>query len=88
MAVIKLAWSRNGSIYTGLSSDTKPTAGVGLMAGSVFIETDTGRMYTWDGTDWEAPWMQMLPPSSHFNIENMYVNAEGKLVVEYDDTPM
>lgn len=37
--------------YTGLSGDTKPTTGV--VAGSLFIETDTGAQYEFvGGTTW------------------------------------
>lgn len=36
----------------GLSSDTKPTTVV--TAGSSFVETDTGAVATWTGSDWTA----------------------------------
>lgn len=48
--------------YIGLSTDTKPRVGVAfdgyvvlandLPAGSSFLESDTGRIYRWDGSDW------------------------------------
>lgn len=56
-----------GSIrrYIGLSTDRKPAVGINydgldsltvtdldLPAGSSFLETDTGRIYRWSGTDW------------------------------------
>ena len=57
-----------GSIkrYIGLSSDTKPVlgwqpdgstlTGADLPAGSSFLETDTGRIYRWDGASaWTLP---------------------------------
>ena len=87
MAVVKIAWSRQGAIYSGLFSDTKPTSGVGLQPGSLFIESDTGRVFAWDGTNWSWPGVRMEPVTGGFNITNIYVNSAGRLVIEYDDTP-
>lgn len=44
-----------GSIqrWLGLSTDAKPTGDVS--AGSSFMETDTGRIYRYDGTAWTVP---------------------------------
>lgn len=49
--------------YIGLSSDIKPRSGEfwadgtfadTIPAGSSFLETDTGRIYRWDGGSWES----------------------------------
>src|SRR5690242_16164637 len=37
------------TMYDGLSSDTKPTA---ANAGDMFIETDTAKLWTWNGSAW------------------------------------
>ena len=37
--------------YLGLSTDQKPTGGVGI--NSIFLELDTGDAYYFDGTDWQ-----------------------------------
>ena len=42
---------RGSGIYTGLSSDTKPTSGVATNA--LFIETNTGRISKYNGTSWD-----------------------------------
>ena len=36
--------------WRGLSTDSKPTVGVGLNA--LFLELDTGDFYYFNGTDW------------------------------------
>ena len=36
--------------YTGLSTDTKPTTGVGV--NSLFLELDTGDIYYYTGEAW------------------------------------
>lgn len=36
--------------YSGLSTDTKPIADVGV--NSLFLELDTGDVYYFDGSDW------------------------------------
>ena len=38
--------------YAGLSTDAKPRSGV--YAGATFEETDTGRLFRWDGVSWSA----------------------------------
>ena len=38
--------------YTGLSTDTKPTESV--LAGSTFLETDTGRSFIYDSSSWTS----------------------------------
>jgi len=39
-------------LYTGLSGDSKPTAGVQAFA--LFIESDTGTIYRYSGTAWNV----------------------------------
>ena len=41
---------RAKTIYEGLSTDSKPTEGVGLNA--LFLELDTGDFYYFNGTAW------------------------------------
>jgi hypothetical protein len=36
--------------YVGLSTDTKPT--VGILVGSEFYETDTGKTFIYSGSAW------------------------------------
>lgn len=36
--------------YAGLSTDTKPTEGVGV--GSIFLEVDTGKVFIYSGAAW------------------------------------
>ena len=47
MAIVRYAGNR----MTGLSSDTKPTAG-SLITGTTFHETNTDDLYIWDGDSW------------------------------------
>lgn len=57
--------------YIGLSSDTKPYVGVqhpwvtetpdfvqprDIPAGSTFLESDTGRLFRYDGANWKYAW--------------------------------
>lgn len=62
-----MAVQLEGSIkrWIGLSSDTKPYLGLqadgtttltaqDIPAGSSLLETDTGRIYRWDGTFWSV----------------------------------
>jgi hypothetical protein len=48
MAIINLG----NEIYAGLSTDTKPTTGI--PAGAMFIETNTGSIFVWNGSSWVA----------------------------------
>ena len=51
--------------YIGLSTDEKPSVGLqidghtvganDLPVGSSFLETDTGRIYRWNGNAWTVP---------------------------------
>ena len=49
--------------FIGLSTDDKPRPGVmvdgvimdAMPAGSSFLESDTGRIYRWDGASWTHP---------------------------------
>ena len=45
--------------YVGLSTDAKPIAYIGtavdpIPAGSSFLETDTGDIWRWNGSEWTA----------------------------------
>jgi len=40
-----------GTNYAGLSTDTKPTTGI--KPGAIFVEIDTGKVFTWNGTGWQ-----------------------------------
>ena len=48
--MVLLADARYTGRYVGLSTDTKPTAGVA--AGATFDETDTGYRWVYDGSAW------------------------------------
>ena len=49
--------------FIGLSTDTKPRPGgfvdgnaiETIQPGSSFLESDTGRIFRWDGSDWTYP---------------------------------
>ena len=44
--------------YLGSSTDAKPKpgdTGEELLPGSSFLETDTGKIYRWDGFVWQCP---------------------------------
>ncbi len=49
MTVVKVAFTRLGAFFTLLSSDTKPTTGIGVVAGARCIETDTDLYFKFDG---------------------------------------
>jgi len=52
--------------FIGLSTDTKPTAGIPV--GSTFFETDTGSAYAYDGTNWvlrNYPGRRALTPTKY-----------------------
>jgi len=40
------------SVYKGLSTDVKPTPSSADIVGSLFYETNKGRIYFWDGANW------------------------------------
>ena len=48
MAVVLVGIIRQ---YIGLSTDTKPS---GIPAGSTFLESDTRRLFVYDGSAWSA----------------------------------
>lgn len=54
MAVVKVAFTRFGAIFTALAADSKPTTGIGLLSGSILIETDTSTIFEFDGSAWAA----------------------------------
>jgi hypothetical protein len=45
-----MAVTSQGAVYSGLSSDTKPTAN--LTTGNLFVETNTNRIFQWSGSAW------------------------------------
>ena len=45
-----MAVTSQGATYSGLSSDTKPTSNLTL--GNLFVETDTNRIFIWNGSTW------------------------------------
>jgi hypothetical protein len=45
-----MAISGGSAPFSGLSSDTKPSTG--LNPGALYIETDTRRLFTWNGSSW------------------------------------
>lgn len=51
------------TMWIGLSTDTKPLAGVQFAA--MFYESDTGKTYIWTGSNVNAPasgqWVEYLP---------------------------
>ena len=53
------------TMYMGLSSDTKPIAGVEFAC--QFYELDTGKTYIWTGSNVNAPaagqWVEYFAPS-------------------------
>lgn len=54
MTVVKVAFTRFGAIFTGVAADSKPTTGIGVLSGCIFIETDTGTVSVFDGSTWAA----------------------------------
>lgn len=68
--------------YLGTSADTKPTIGAqadglvitaaDLPAGSSFLESDTGLIYRWDGSDWKV-----APPD--WRIELLLMSIDERL---------
>ena len=49
--ILRDTWEARIASRVGLSTATKPTAGV--VVGSTFFETDTGVMYIYDGSAWQ-----------------------------------
>ena len=52
MTVVQIYFSRVGSVYTGLDGDTRPSSGIGLVAGAIYIVTDTDAIEHYDGATW------------------------------------
>ena len=42
-----------GTTISGVAADTKPTLSANEL-GVVFVETDTDKIYQWDGDSWEV----------------------------------
>jgi hypothetical protein len=62
--------------FWGASSETKPTTGVN--PGDEWVETDTGSVYVWTGTEWKttAP-AQPLFGLASFYVDDMLIADEG-----------
>ena len=62
--------------FWGASSETKPTTGVN--PGDEWVETDTGSVYVWTGTEWKttAP-AQPLFGLASFYVDDMLIGDEG-----------
>lgn len=66
---------------TGLSSDTKPTT---LSDNSIFIETDTGKRFMFDGTAWKrTSKFDSLSDSFTFNKQHFVEWFSGKQLPSY-----
>ena len=76
---VNLMQAELGNImYTGLSTDTKPTTNV--PSGVLFFETDTFRVYVYDGTTW-----QLNEEAKQFDFSDRPVKAQGTTDgVQYD----
>lgn len=76
--------------YMGLSTDTKPSTNVAVNAR--FTETDTNKEYRYDGAGWvllDGSRIESVPPTGKCRVTNIFVDpGTGKLVVQYDDTPV
>jgi len=51
MAAIRVT---NIQRYIGTAAEKAALATGSLMAGALFTETDTSKLYIWDGTTWQA----------------------------------
>lgn len=81
-----MAVKLEGSIkrYIGLASDTKPTpdeTGETLPAGSSFLESDTGRIWRWSGTEWTNYAAQDEPAALLSAIYQELQNLRAALVL-------
>lgn len=60
--VVSVSTGTPTQAFRGLSSDTKPTAGI--LMGATFAETDTGKTYVWTAntaTGTGANWVEFIP---------------------------
>lgn len=65
----------NNKVFSGLSTDTKPLSAI-VVAGDRFYETDTNKLYEWDGTSW-----QLSNQSSNDNV-----NVEAQTLINATDS--
>lgn len=78
-----------GMIFEGLSTDTKPTTGVGPNA--VFMERDTGMHYNWSGSAWVGPllWDDLRTPVNLVRVPPAqpptWVDYKGSQVLSFAD---
>jgi len=63
-----MAVVQRGMVFEGLSTDTKPTTGIGTNA--VFLERDTGMHYNWTGAAWAGPllWDDLRTPVNAIRV--------------------
>jgi len=47
-----MAITFHGATYAGVSGDTKPSSN--LSAGDLFVETNTDKIFQWNGSAWDA----------------------------------
>ena len=47
-----MAVTFHGATYSGVSGDTKPSSN--LTAGDLFVETNTDKIFQWNGSAWDA----------------------------------
>ena len=47
-----MAITFHGATYSGVSGDTKPSSN--LSAGDLFVETNTDKIFQWNGSAWDA----------------------------------
>lgn len=80
------AW---GTTYRGMSSDVKPSGRDDT--GWLFLEEDTGKVYMRHEGSWVLinPTVSMSgvvssPPQGCSKITNIYVDAQGKVQVQFD----
>ena len=61
--------------FFGLSSETKPT---GVMVDAQFMETDTGLLFRFDGTNWSTPFLSVqLAAGSGATGQTTYFDSDG-----------
>lgn len=86
-AEIESAGGRAIYVFTGPSSDEKPTFPA-AQDGYIFRETDTGFVFVSQGGEWTRV-IENDPPSGKCRVTNLFVDPDtDRLIVEYDDTPV
>ncbi|MCK5606917.1 hypothetical protein KAR91_33755 [Candidatus Pacearchaeota archaeon] len=59
-------------IYMGASTDTKPTSSTTVNKGAMAYETDTGKTYTFGGSEWGGGSIGQSDSSTGFGVPNTY----------------